>query len=69
MAHNLVRAAILPDIINKIEMEYHVDENRALDMFYKSDIGKLFSNDDAGLYGQSPNYIFSLFKESVMMDS
>ncbi len=63
MAHNIVRTVILPDVINKIQEKYNVDENIALEMFYTSHIGKLFSEDESGLYGQSPNYIFSLFVE------
>lgn len=62
MAHNLVRGLILPAIIEKIEAAYNVSENAALELFYQSRIGKLYSVDESGLYGQSPTYIFSLFE-------
>lgn len=65
MAHNLIRATILPAIVTQIQAEYKIDENEALGMFYTSEVGKLFSEDESGLYGQSPNYIFSLFRESM----
>ncbi len=61
MAHNLVRTLILPLVINKIQEKYTVDENKALEIFYTSHVGNIFSEDESGLYGQSPNYIFSLF--------
>lgn len=63
MAHHLVRATILPEIIKLISKKYNVDENKALDMFYTSVTGSLFSDDETGLYGQSPLYIFSLYQQ------
>jgi hypothetical protein len=63
MDHALVRATILPQIIEKIEEKYNVGENEALKMFYSSGVGRLFSQEDTGLYGQSPNYIYGLFEE------
>lgn len=63
MGHYLVRATILPSIIGKIEEKYNVEENMALHMFYHSNVGRMFSVDDSGLYGQSPNFIFSLFEQ------
>ncbi len=65
MAHNLVRALILPQIIIKIQQKFNIDENIALKMFYNSNVGRLFSEEESGLYGQSPNYIFSLFENEM----
>ncbi|MDO8609887.1 MAG: hypothetical protein Q7R95_05025 [bacterium] len=65
MEHHLIRATILPQIINNITDKYKVDENKALHMFYTSHTGKMFSDDDSGLYGQSPLYIFSLFEQET----
>lgn len=61
--HSTVRATVLPEIIAKIMEKYQVDENTALDMFYRSATGESFSDDETGLYGQSPNYVFGLFLE------
>ena len=63
MGHHLIRATILPQIINNITKSYKVDENEALHMFYTSHTGCVFSDDDSGLYGQSPLYIFSIFEQ------
>lgn len=65
MAHGTVRAVILPEIIIKIMERYRLDENTALDHFYRSSTGASFADDDTGLYGQSPNYIFSLFEQEM----
>lgn len=63
MEHSTVRAAILPDIITQLMERYGWDEAKALDAFYRSATGASFSDDETGLYGQSPNYIVSLFEE------
>ena len=65
MGHHLIRATILSQIINNITKKYNVDENKALHMFYTSHTGSLFSDDDSGLYGQSPLYIFSIFEQEM----
>lgn len=65
MKHGTVRAAILPDIILKIMERYQLDEDTALERFYRSSTGESFSDDDTGLYGQSPNYIFGLFVQEM----
>lgn len=65
MGHYLIRATILPSIIDKIIEKYDVDENEALHRFYNSNVGRMFSVDDTGLYGQSPNYIFYLFEQEI----
>lgn len=68
MGHYLVRATILPSIIDSIKEKYNVDDNMALHMFYHSNVGRMFSVDDSGLYGQSPNFIFYLFEQEMMKE-
>ncbi|MDR3130512.1 MAG: nucleotidyltransferase domain-containing protein [Treponema sp.] len=63
MAHGLVKAVIIPEIIRLIEEKYSVHEDAALDMFYSSATGASLADDETGLYGQSALYIFSLFSE------
>ncbi|MCM1440673.1 MAG: hypothetical protein NC131_15960 [Roseburia sp.] len=65
MAHATVRATILPEIIKLICGDKHISEQQALDMFYSSKTGESFADDDTGLYGQSPLYIYGLFKEET----
>ncbi|MCR5826502.1 MAG: hypothetical protein K6G54_08035, partial [Oscillospiraceae bacterium] len=60
------RALILPEIISKIMERYQMNEDAALDRFYRSSTGASFADDDTGLYGQSPNYIFGLFTQEML---
>lgn len=68
MNHATTRATILPEIVGMIQKEYGLSEDDALRMFYESATGASFADDETGLYGQSPNYIFGLFlKEKGMI--
>ena len=63
MAHATIRATILPEIIKLITQSFDMSEEEALDRFYTSATGEAFADDETGLYGQSPLYIFGLFSE------
>ena len=63
MNHSATRAIILPEIIHKIMLHERLSENEALRAFYLSATGASFADDETGLYGQSPNYIFGLYLE------
>ena len=63
MGHSTVRAVLLPAIITMIMERYGLDEASALDAFYRSATGAAFSDDETGLYGQSPSFIFGLYAQ------
>lgn len=63
MNHSTTRATILPEIIRKIMAHEHLSENEALKAFYSSATGASFADDETGLYGQSPNFVFGLYLE------
>ena len=65
MSHETVRAIIVPEVVKKIMDRYHIDENTALDRFYRSSTGASFSDDETGLYGQSPYFIFGLYEQEM----
>ena len=65
MAHSTVRATILPEIIKLICANKNVTEREALDMFYSSATGSSFADDDSGLFGQSPLYIYGFFTQEA----
>jgi hypothetical protein len=44
---------------------FNFTENEALKIFYESHTGMCYSDDSTGLYGQSANYVFSLFCEEI----
>ena len=65
MPHGTIRAATLKTIIPLVMERFNCDENAALKMFYESHIGKCYSDDSTGLYGQSAVYVFNLFCEEM----
>lgn len=65
MEHYITRATILPRIIELIMDRYGLNENEALDAFYCSATGASFADDETGLYGQSPIFIFGLYTNEM----
>lgn len=65
MSHHLVRALIIPTIVQYIMDEYGLPEQEALDAFYTSATASSLADDSTGLYGQSPLFIFGLFREEM----
>ena len=65
MNHSTTRAMILPEIIQKIMAHDHLSEEDALRALYSSATGASFADDETGLYGQSPNFVFGLYLEEM----
>ena len=65
MSHALGRALLVPEIVKMISNEQNISEMEAMDMFYTSATGASFADDETGLYGQSPLFIFGLFREEM----
>lgn len=65
MEHYLIRATIIPEIVEKIMQEYNITEKEALKSFYTSATGALLADDKTGLYGQSVLYIFGLYQTEM----
>lgn len=63
MEHYLIRATIIPQIVEMIEEKYNLSEKKALKALYTSATGASLADDETGLYGQSPLFIFGLFQE------
>lgn len=51
--HTLIRATLVPAIVAFLASYYHVAEETAMDMFYRSKTAEAFADDSLGLYGQS----------------
>ncbi len=62
MPPKITRAIILPSILYMISKDRKITEMEAMDLFYKSATGASFADNETGLYGQSPLYIFGLFQ-------
>ncbi len=61
MSHAMIRATMIPVIVQLIAEKYHLSELIALDKFYTSATGASYADDETGLYGQSEWLIFGLF--------
>jgi hypothetical protein len=69
MAHGLIKATIIPEVIRLITEKYSISEEKALNMFYTSATAASLDDDETGLYGQSPLYIFSIFNDEMQASS
>ncbi len=65
MSPSTTRATILPTIIRMISEDRNITEKEAMDLFYSSATGSSFADNETGLYGQSPLYVFSLFQQEM----
>lgn len=65
MGHGAVRALLVTEVAQKIMERYNVDENTALDRFYRSATAASLADDETGLYGQSPYFIFGLYEQEM----
>ena len=63
MGHYLIRATIIPRIVEYIQEKYQMSESDALRVFYHSATAESLADDETGLFGQSPLYIFGLFMD------
>ena len=51
--HTLIRATLVPAIVAFLAMHYHVSEENAMDMFYRSKTAEALADDSLGLFGNS----------------
>ena len=66
MKHVLSKTLLKTKVIELIANKKSVSLDEARDLFYSSETNKLVDDDETGLYGESPLYVFSLFeKESL----
>jgi hypothetical protein len=65
MAHKLVKAMIIAEVVKLIAEKNSLSQDEALDLFYKSKTAINLCDDETGLYGQSALYIFSVFEDET----
>lgn len=61
--HSLAKTIIVSEVTKMIANKYKVSLDKARDMFYQSKVSLILSNDETGLYGDSPLSVFSLFEQ------
>ena len=64
MEHVLSKTILITKVIELIAEHYKVSIKEARNMLYESGVINLIEDDDTGLYGESPLYVFSLFEKT-----
>ena len=62
MEHLLAKTLLIRNVVELIVKNYKVSYKRARNMFYLSTVIDLIDDDETGLYGEPPLYVFSLFE-------
>lgn len=62
MEHLLAKTLLIRNVVELIVKNYRVSYKRARNMLYLSTVIDLIDDDETGLYGESPLYVFSLFE-------
>ena len=62
MNHKLAKALLISKVSELIAEKHRISIDEARDLLYESPIIDLIDDDETGLYGDSPLYVFSLFE-------
>lgn len=63
MEHTLAKTIIITKVIELIATNQQISLSDARDIFYNSETITLLNDDETGLYGDSPLYVYSLFEK------
>ena len=63
MEHLLAKILLITNVTELIAKKYSISLAEARDELYYSDIIGFIDDDETGLYGESPLYVFSLFEK------
>ena len=63
MEHLLAKTLLITKVTELIAKKYSISVADARDELYSSDIIGFIDDDETGLYGESPLYVFSLFEK------
>lgn len=65
MEHRLAKTVLITKVIELIADKYHLSLENARNQFYSSSFADLIDDDETGLYGESPLYVFSLYEKEA----
>lgn len=65
MSHTLAKTILISKVVEFISDKYHISLDEARDRLYFSDFIETINDDETGLYGESPLYVFSLYESSI----
>ena len=65
MAHTLSKSLLIIKVIELIAEKYSISIEEARNKLYISELINLVDDDETGLYGESPLYVFSLYEQEI----
>lgn len=65
MAHTLSKSLLIIKVIELIAEKYSISIEEARNKLYSSELINLIDDDETGLYGESPLYVFSLYEQEI----
>jgi hypothetical protein len=60
-----LREYLIQDIIDEICTDQNIEYDEAMNKFYNSEVFEKLMNDETGLYIESPDYVYDLFKDEM----
>ena len=63
MDHTLAKTVLIVKVTELIAEKKKITVREARDLLYSSRLIKLIEDDETGLYGESPLYVYSLFEQ------
>ena len=64
MNHVLSKTILISKVVEMIAQKERIPLKYARNLLYCSDLIRLIEDDETGLYGESPLYVFSLFEQT-----
>ena len=67
MINQLAKAILITKVTELISEKYLIPVSEARDLLYQTRIIDLIEDENTGLYGESPQYVFSLFEKEMFL--
>lgn len=69
MISNMSKVLIIKKVSELIASKYKISLDEARDKIYSSKLIDLIEDEETGLYGDSPLYVFSIYEELVKYEN
>ena len=66
MDHTMMRVLLITSICEMAADKYKISVKEAREKLYRTGVAALIEDDENGLYGDSPVYLFSQFENRIM---
>lgn len=62
---DLLMEYLIQDIVNMISTDQKIEYDEAMNKFYNSEVFEKLTDKETGLYLESPDYVYDLFKDEM----